>query len=143
MPLLAIKECFLAKQSFDSLNHSGCIGLLDCAPDPGPFGQLDELRGDFESYDQDRNSRKESLDRACCVYPRNARHEKIQDNDVRLELLRFGDGIGPVHGGGADSPICMLFEQTVKAVTHRPAIVGYQNSSRHILAHVPTCLRVA
>ena len=124
MPFVA-KECFLAKQSFDAAYHPAGIRFLNGSLDSNILSLLNELSCDVQCEKEDGDRGKNPSKYARCLHPRHARHDEIQDDDIGLELLRFGDYVVPVYCRAADLPIRMLFKWSVKTASHSTTIVRY------------------
>jgi hypothetical protein len=106
----AAEKCLFAKQSFDAPYHPVGIRFLHGSLDSNILSLLHELSGDVQCEKENWDRRKNPAQDARRFHPCHAGHDEIQDNNIRLKLLRFGDYVGSICCLGADLPIRMLFE---------------------------------
>lgn len=61
----------------------------------------------------------------------HSRHQEVQDNQIRVTLLHFFQGIAPIRGFSAHLPAGMLLQHNPKPVSDQRTVIDNENAGLH------------
>ena len=102
------EEGLSAQECLDTRNDLVELSLGQRASDAGPASQVDELWRQTNRAKQNGSSGRMLADFARCVDSILAGHQEVEDNQVGVKLVGFGNRLVAIGRFATNFPICVV-----------------------------------